>query len=89
MGFVQNKDLVTVTGRANLPVTQFTGVIDTVMACSVDLNNINRARPICRKVPAAVALPAGMACGAFRTVDALGQDTQSLFLPQPRGPENR
>ena len=77
MGLVQDKDLVTVPGRGKTcPLTQFTGIIDTIMACSIDLNNINRARPICRKVPAAVALPAGMACGAFRTVDAPGQDTR-------------
>jgi hypothetical protein len=66
---VKDEDLEAVPGRSeNSPLTKFAGVIDAVMACGIDFDNVERAAAITRKLNAARADTARSISGALLAV---------------------
>ena len=75
MRLVEDEDLVAVArGRESRAFTQLARVVDAVVACGVDLDDVDRPRPSRREVTAAVARTAWMRRRAFDAVHATRED---------------
>ncbi len=75
---VDDVDLVT-TGRGpeERLLPQVTGVVHATVRSGVDLDHIDRSRPVAREVPARLALPAGRGRGPLLAVQAAGEDARA------------
>jgi hypothetical protein len=75
VGLVKNEDLVAVTHRRKHGTfAKVTGIIHTVVAGGVDLNDIKRTRPIASQLNAAGALATGGIGWTLGAVEAASQN---------------
>jgi hypothetical protein len=76
VGFVENEDLVPITrGGKTRSFAEFAGVVDSVVACRVDFDNVKRPRTVSGEFDAAVAFSARCVGGAFGTIEAPREDS--------------
>ncbi len=87
VGLVDDVDLVAAGGRPEeglLP--QVARIVDTTVRGGVDLDDVDRPRPVARQVPAGLALAAGVGRGTLLTVQAPGEDARAGGLATAAGP---
>jgi hypothetical protein len=76
VGLVEDKDLETVSGRCeDRPLTQFSGVINAVVACGINLDDVERTSTITREFNTTCACATGGVSGALLAVQAPGKDS--------------
>ena len=77
MRFVEDKDLVAVPGRCEHgPFAQVSGVVDTIVAGRVDLDDIQRAAAVARQLDTGRADTARGVGRTFDAVEAAGEDAR-------------
>jgi hypothetical protein len=76
VGLIEDEDLEAVPSRSkNRPLAKFAGVINAIVACGIDFDDVERATTITRKLNTAGADTARGVCGAFCAVETAGQDS--------------
>jgi len=82
VGFIENENLVAIAGgRKPGSFAQVTCVIDSVVACSVDFDDVERPRTVSGQFDAAVALSARGVRRTFSTIETPSQDSRGRRLP--------
>ena len=75
VGLIEDEDLEAVSGRGeDSPLTKFAGVINAVVACRVDFDNVERATPISGQLNTAGAGATRSIGGALLAVQTPSQD---------------
>jgi hypothetical protein len=82
MGFIEDENLVPIA-RGGKPgsFAKFSGVIDSVVACGVDFDDIERPRTVSGQFHTAVALSARCVGRAFGTIKASRKDSSGRRFP--------
>lgn len=84
VGLVDDVDLVpTAGGPEESLLSQVTGVVDTTVGRGVDLDDVDRTRPVPGQVPARLALSARGRRRPLLAVEAAGQNPRAGGLPAP------
>jgi hypothetical protein len=82
VGFIEDENLVPIAGgRKPGSFAQFACVIDTVVACGVDFDDVERPRTVSGQFDAAVALSARGVGRTFSTIETSSQDSRGRRLP--------
>ena len=86
VGFIEDENLVPIPrGCEPGSLAQFTGVIDSVVACGIDFDDVERPRPVSGQFDTTVALSARCIGGTLGTVEAPCEDSSGRRLSATAG----
>jgi hypothetical protein len=90
VGFIENENLVPIArgGKAG-SFAQFAGIIDAVVACGVDFDDVERPRTVSGQFNTAVALSARCVGRAFGTIETPREDSRGRRFPATARPRKQ